>query len=175
MSKRPWSAYDKWGISVVIVTQICHSGQPSHGGVRSIFEVMISPLPTGTLVSVASVLTVSSITEILIGATRSRISYHLRDIYSICLSLNNSVDSIYPIENEIKDTTERDRFGSYLDLHIEIDNEGRFSTKLYDKRDDINFPIVNFPLMRSTIPAAHAYGVYISQMIRYSRACGSYQ
>ena len=91
------------------------------------------------------------------------------------LSLNNSVDRIYPIENEIKDTTERDRFGSYLDLHLEIDNEGRLSTKLYNQKDDINFPIVNFPLMRSPIPAAHAHGVYISQMIRYSRACGSYQ
>ena len=29
--------------------------------------------------------------------------------------------------------------------------------------------------MRSTIPAAHAYGIYNLQMNRYSRACGSYQ
>ena len=72
------------------MTQICHSGQPSHGGDRNIFEVMISPLPTGTLVSVASVLAVSSITEVLIGATRSRISYHLRNIYSICMCCWNS-------------------------------------------------------------------------------------
>jgi hypothetical protein len=34
---------------------------------------------------------------------------------------------------------------------------------------------VNFPFICSNIPAALAYGVYISQMIRYSRACGSYQ
>jgi hypothetical protein len=40
-------------------------------------------------------------------------------------------------------------------------------------RDDFNFPIVNFPFIN--IPAAPAYGVYISQLIRYSRACGSYQ
>jgi hypothetical protein len=52
-----------------------------------------------------------------------------------------------------------------------IDNEGRLRTKLYDKRDDFNSPIVNFPFMRSTFPAAPSYGVYISQMIRYSRAC----
>jgi hypothetical protein len=45
----------------------------------------------------------------------------------------------------------------------------------YDKRDDFNFSIVNFPFTCSNIPAALAYGVYISQMIRYSRACGSYQ
>jgi hypothetical protein len=46
---------------------------------------------------------------------------------------------------------------------------------LYDKRDDFNFPIVNFPFIFNNIPAAPAYGVYLSQMIRYSRACGSYQ
>ena len=68
------------------------------------------------------------------------------------LSLNNStfgdfVVRIYPIELEIKDTTDTDRSASYLDLHLEIDNEGRLRMKLYDKRDDINLPIVNFPFI----------------------------
>jgi hypothetical protein len=67
------------------------------------------------------------------------------------------------------------RVASYLDLHLEIDSEGWLRTKLYDKRDDFNFSIVNFPFICSNIPAAPAYGVYISQLIRYSRACGSYQ
>ena len=52
---------------------------------------------------------------------------------------------------------------------------GRLRTKFYDKRDDFNFLIVNFPFICSNIPASPAYGVYISQLIRYSRACGSYQ
>ena len=44
------------------------------------------------------------------------------------LSLNNSmfgdfVDRIYPIKLEIKDTTDTDRFASYLDLHLEIGSE----------------------------------------------------
>jgi hypothetical protein len=96
------------------------------------------------------------------------------------LSLNNFsfgdfVDRIYPIELEIKDTKDTDRSASYLDLHLEIDSEGRLRTKLYDKRDDFNFPIVNFPFICSNLPAAPAYEVYISQLIRYSRACGSYQ
>jgi hypothetical protein len=95
-------------------------------------------------------------------------------------SLNNFwfgdfVDCIYRIDLEIKDTTDTDRSASYLDLHLEIDSEGRLRTKLYDKRDDFNFPIVNFPFICSNIPAAPAYGVYISELIRYSRACGSYQ
>jgi hypothetical protein len=95
------------------------------------------------------------------------------------LSLNNSrfgdfVDCIYPIELEIKDTTDKDMSASYLDLYLEIDSEGRLRTKLYDKRDYFNFPIVKFPFICSNIPAAPAYGVYISHLIRYSRACGSY-
>ena len=92
------------------------------------------------------------------------------------LSLNNSkfgdyVERIYPIELEIKDTTDTVKSASYLDLHLEIDNEGRLKTKLYDKRDDFSFPIVNFPFLSSNIPAAPAYGVYISQLIRYFRVC----
>ena len=94
------------------------------------------------------------------------------------LSLNNSrfgdfVDRIYPNELEVKNTIDTDRSASYLDLHLQIDREGRLRTKLYDKRDDFNFPIVNFPFICSSIPAA--YEVYISQFIPYSRACGSYK
>ena len=62
------------------------------------------------------------------------------------LSLNNSrfgdfVDRIYPIELEIKDTTDTDRYASYLNLHLEIDSDGRLRTKLYDKRDVSIFPL----------------------------------
>ena len=90
------------------------------------------------------------------------------------LSLNNSSfgdfgDRIYPIELEIKDTTDTDRYASYLDLHLEIDSKG-LRTNLYDKRDDFNFPIVNFPFICSNIQVAPAHGVYISQLIRYSQA-----
>jgi hypothetical protein len=75
-------------------------------------------------------------------------------------SLNNYrfgefVDRIYSIELEITDTTDTDRSASYL----EIDSEGLLSTKLYDKRDDFNLPIVNFAFICSNIPAAPAYGV----------------
>jgi hypothetical protein len=82
------------------------------------------------------------------------------------------ISLIASIPLSLKYTTDTDRFASYLDLHLEIDSEGWLRTKLYDKRDDFNFPIVNFPF--SNIPAAPAYGVYICQLIRYSRACGSY-
>jgi hypothetical protein len=99
------------------------------------------------------------------------------------LSLNNSrfgdfVYRIFPIELEIKATTDTDRYVSYLALHLEIGSGGRLRKKHYDKRDDFNFPInffVNFPFILRNFPAATAHGAYIFQLIRYSRACGSYQ
>jgi hypothetical protein len=44
-------------------------------------------------------------------------------------------------ELEIKDTTDTDRSASYLDLHLEIDSEGRLRTKLYDKETISIFPL----------------------------------
>ena len=99
----------------------------------------------------------------------------------VVLSRKNSMfgdffDRIFPIELEIKDTTDTYKSASNLDLHLEIDSEERLRTKPYDERDDFfNFPIVNFPFICNSIPAALVYGVYISQMIRYSRACGCCQ
>ena len=64
---------------------------------------------------------------------------------------------------------------SYLDIHLNIASVGQVRTKLYDKRADFNFPIVNFPFLCSNTPATPAYGVNISQLLPYWRACGSYQ
>jgi hypothetical protein len=55
------------------VTHVFHNGQPSHGGDRSIFDVMTSTMLKGTLGSVASLVAASSIKEILIGTTNSPI------------------------------------------------------------------------------------------------------
>ena len=81
---------------------------------------------------------------------------------------------IYPPELEIKETTETASSASYLDILLEFDSNGHLSTRLYDKRDDFNFSIINFPHLISNIPLSPAYGVYISQLIRYARACSSY-
>ena len=51
---------------------------------------------------------------------------------------------IYPKELEIKETTDAPKWPNYLDLHLEFDEDGKLFTRLYDKRDDFDFPIVNF-------------------------------
>ena len=55
--------------------------------------------------------------------------------------LDDFADRIYHIEFQIKDTTDTDRSASYLDLHIDIDSEGKLRTKLYSKRDNFKFSI----------------------------------
>ena len=62
-----------------------------------------------------------------------------------------------------------------MDLQLEFDIQGKLNLKFYDKRDDLNFPIVNFPFLSSNIPASPAYGVYVSQLIRYARASSEYR
>ena len=69
-----------------------------------------------------------------------------------------------------KDTTDTARSVSYLDLHIETDIEDRLSTNLYDKRDDYG----DFFLYVATFQQHPTCGVYITQLIRHSRSCGSY-
>ena len=82
---------------------------------------------------------------------------------------------MYPAELEIKDTTESNTSAFCLDLLLSIESDGQLRTSLYDKRDDFNFHITNFPFLSSNIPSAPAYGVFISQLIRYARACSSYE
>jgi hypothetical protein len=81
---------------------------------------------------------------------------------------------IYPPELEIKETTDTASSASFSDVYLEFDDSGQLSTNIYDKRNDFNFKIINFPNMCSNIPASPAYGVYISQWIRYARASSNY-
>jgi hypothetical protein len=95
------------------------------------------------------------------------------------LSINNSrfaefFPLIYPPELEVKETTDTVSSASLLNLYLEYDDSDQIRTKIYDKRDDFNFKIINFPNMCSNIPASPAYGVYISQLIRYVRASSNY-
>ena len=82
---------------------------------------------------------------------------------------------MYSAELDIKDTTESNTSASYLDVLLTIESLGQLRTSLYDKHDDFNFHITNSPFLSSNIPSSPAYGVFISQLIRYVRACRSYE
>jgi hypothetical protein len=90
-------------------------------------------------------------------------------------NFHNYIHLIFTEELEKKDITESDISVSYLDIFLNIDSNDRLTTTLYDKRYDFDFAIVNFPFLCSNIPISPAYGVYISQLIRYARACFAFE
>ena len=119
----------------------------------------------------------------LLSAGKKRLASQFNFTYRYIddvLSINNPdfenyLGQMYSPELEIKDTTESNISASYLDLLLSIGRDGQLRTSLYDKRDDFNFHITNFPFLSSNIPSPPAYGVFISQLIRYARACSSYE
>ena len=94
------------------------------------------------------------------------------------LCINNkdfelSISDIYPKELILKKTNTSPKKSPFLDLDITITNN-QFITKVYDNREDFNFDKVNFPHLDSNIPNTPAYGVFISQLIRYSKICSDF-
>ena len=74
--------------------------------------------------------------------------------------------NIYPAELQLNKANASDTEDAFLDLNLSIHND----TKIYDKQDDFNFDIVNFLFLDGDVPQGPSYGVYISQLIRFSRA-----
>ena len=82
------------------------------------------------------------------------------------------VGQIYPTELQLNKANSSDTEALFLALNLSITN-GIVSSKIYDKRDDFNFEIVNFPFLDGDVPRSLSYGVYISQLIRFARVCSS--
>ena len=77
---------------------------------------------------------------------------------------DNMVSQIDPSELQLNKANNFDTETAFLDLHLSILN-GIVSTKIYDKRDDFDFELVNFPFLDGDVPRSTSYGVYISQLI----------
>ena len=80
------------------------------------------------------------------------------------------VNQIYPPELQLNKANITDTEAPFLDLHLSVAN-GFVSSKIYDKRDEFDFDIVNFPFLDGYVPLRASYGVYISQLIRFARVC----
>ena len=78
------------------------------------------------------------------------------------------VGQIYPTELQLNKANSSDTEAPFLNLSITY---GIVSSKVYDKHDDFNFEIVNFPFLDGDVARSPSYGVYISQLIRFARVC----
>ena len=89
-------------------------------------------------------------------------SRYLDDLLNIDnIYFDQMVDRIYPTELQLNRANSSDTEEPFLDLNLCISN-GTVSTKIYDKRDDFDFDIVNFPFLDGDVPRRTSYGVYIS-------------
>ena len=96
-------------------------------------------------------------------------SRYLDDILNINnVSFDTMVSQIYPSELKLNKANTSDTEAAFLDLHLSVSND-IVSTKIYDKRDDFDFEIVNFPFLDGDVPRSTSYGVYISQLIHFAR------
>ena len=88
---------------------------------------------------------------------------YIDDVFSINNpKFGDYINIMYPIELEIKDTTDGDHHASYLDLLLKYDNFHRLQDILFDKMDDFNFDIVNFPFLSSNHPITSLWGFCFS-------------
>ena len=100
---------------------------------------------------------------------------YINDVLSINNpDFENYLGQMYSAELEIKDTTESNT-SAFLDLLLLIGSDGQLRISLNDKRDDFKFHITNFPFLSSNIPIFASLWCFISQLIRYARACSSYE
>ena len=96
-------------------------------------------------------------------------SSYMDDILNINnVYFDNMVNQIYPSELQLNKANTSDTEAVFLDLHLSI-SYVLFLQKKYDKRDDFEFEIVNFPFLDGNVPRSTSYGVYISQHIRFAR------
>ena len=96
-------------------------------------------------------------------------SRYLDDILNINnVYFDTLVSQIYLSELQLDKANTSDTEAMFLDLHMSISND-TVSTKIYDKCDDFDFEIINFPFLNGDDPHSTSYGVYISQLICFAR------
>ena len=96
-------------------------------------------------------------------------SRYLGDILNINnVYFDNMVSQIYPSELQLNKANTFDTEAPFLDLHLPISND-IVSTKIYDKRDNFDFEIVNFLFLDGDVPGFTSYAVYISRLNRFAR------
>ena len=97
-------------------------------------------------------------------------SRYLDDLLNIDnIYFDQMVDRIYPTELQLNKVNSSDTEAHFFYLNLCISN-GTVSTKIYDKRDNFDFDILNFPFLDGDVPRRTSYGVYISHLIRFARA-----
>ena len=97
-------------------------------------------------------------------------SRYIDDLF--CINNHNLLykhkHAIHPVELELNHENKNNKTVDYLDLNLTIKNK-KITTKIYDKRDNFNFAIINLPDISGNIPPNQTYGVFATELVRYAR------
>ena len=118
-------------------------------------------------------LSVNSQTEIIEAFNST--SIYLDDLLNIDNPyFEHMVGQICLTELQLNKANSSDIEAPFLALNLSITND-IVSFKIYDKQDDFNFEIVNYPFLDGDVPCSPSmsYGVCISQLIRFARVCSN--
>ena len=139
-------------------------------GTKLYRQIVGNPMGTNCAPLVADFMTsLSDVKQAEIIEAFKSTSRYLDDLLNIDTPyFEGMVNRIYPPELQLNKANTSDTETPFLDLHLSISN-GFVSSKIYDKCDDFDFDIVNFPFLDGDVPRSTSYGVYISQLIRFVR------
>ena len=94
-------------------------------------------------------------------------SRYLDDLLNIDnIHFEHMVRRIYPAELQLNKANASDTEAAFLDLHLSIHND-IVSTKIYDKRDDFNFDIVNFPFLDGDVPQPCRRNLVLTDLLAF--------
>jgi len=81
-------------------------------------------------------------------------------------------NNIYPQELILETSYGNGKYAYFLDINILHNNKKVF--KIYNKTDDSNFEVVNFPFFDSNQYSKITYLMFYSQIFRYARICSNW-
>lgn len=89
--------------------------------------------------------------------------------------MNKYMNEIYPKELVLNKENKHDTHCTFLDIDIKIhttnNTKNKIHTDIYDKRDDFNFNVNNFPILSGNIHFKNTHNIIISQLLRYNKVC----
>ena len=87
------------------------------------------------------------------------------------LNFGNLYKDIYPNGLLMERSGNDNKIVNYLDLRMELDGKGGYTTKVYNKLDDFNFPVIQYTFSSGNMPHEIGHNVFFGEILRFSQLC----
>ena len=108
-------------------------------------------------------------TDYAVGKLISYICRSLENIFKVNLKYFGDIANVTLLLEGSACIYKQDIF---LDLYIRV-VDGKFVTGIYNKVDDFNFEVIDYPFPQSNIHSMLGYTTFYSQLIRFFRLCNN--